>query len=90
MSPMSPIRFVRTAVAAALVALTALIGVLAPQAAAAQAVAAQAVAARSAAAQPLRPALPLPLPGAGVEPIVSEGVTVEGPLINNITLPMLR
>ncbi|MET9764639.1 hypothetical protein ABZ016_37170 [Streptomyces sp. NPDC006372] len=36
------------------------------------------------------PALPLPLPGAGPESLVTEGVSVEGPLINNVTLPMPR
>ena len=39
----------------------------------------------SAAAAP--PALPLPLPAAGVEPLITEGVSVEGPLFNNISLP---
>ncbi|MGP3983518.1 hypothetical protein [Streptomyces sp. KR80] len=29
---------------------------------------------------------PLPVP-AGAEPLVTEGVTVEGPVINNLTLP---
>ncbi|MER7716858.1 hypothetical protein ABTX99_07875 [Streptomyces flaveolus] len=32
-------------------------------------------------------ALPLPLPVAGVEPLVTEGITVEGPLVNNLSLP---
>ncbi|WP_344601739.1 hypothetical protein [Streptomyces glaucus] len=32
--------------------------------------------------------LPLPLPGA--ESLVTEGLTIEGPLINNISLPTLR
>ncbi|MFH9014737.1 hypothetical protein ACH4C6_25590 [Streptomyces sp. NPDC017943] len=36
------------------------------------------------------PALPLPLPVAGVESLITEGVSVEGPLVNNITLPALR
>ncbi|MEV5428400.1 hypothetical protein [Streptomyces sp. NPDC052701] len=31
--------------------------------------------------------LPLPLPVAGAEPLVTEGITVEGPLINNLGLP---
>jgi hypothetical protein len=31
-------------------------------------------------------ALPLPLPVTGVEPLVTEGITIEGPLINNIAL----
>ncbi|MFF7609101.1 hypothetical protein [Streptomyces parvulus] len=35
---------------------------------------------------PKAAALPLPLPVAGVEPLVTEGVTIEGPLINNIGL----
>ncbi|MBR8642293.1 hypothetical protein KEF29_30700 [Streptomyces tuirus] len=43
----------------------ALVGVLAPSAAAA----------------------PLPLPGAGVEPLATEVLNVEGPLINNVSLP---
>ncbi len=46
-----------------------------------------AVLAPSAAAAP--PA-PLPLPAAGAEPLVTEGVSVEGPLINNVSLPTLR
>ncbi|GAA4316097.1 hypothetical protein GCM10023086_38240 [Streptomyces venetus] len=50
------------------------------------AVAVVAVFAPSAAAAP--PGLPLPLPGAGPESLVTEGVSVEGPLINNVTLPM--
>ncbi|QCD56604.1 hypothetical protein [Streptomyces hawaiiensis] len=49
----------------------ALVGVLAPSAAAA-------------------PALPLPLPVAGVEPLVTEGVSIEGPLVNNVSLPTLK
>ncbi|WP_345585911.1 hypothetical protein [Streptomyces prasinosporus] len=36
---------------------------------------------------PAAAALPLPLPVAGVERPVTEGVTVEGPLVNNLTLP---
>ncbi|MEU6288680.1 hypothetical protein ACWEDZ_10065 [Streptomyces sp. NPDC005047] len=35
---------------------------------------------------PKAAALPLPLPVTGVEPLVTEGVTIEGPLINNIGL----
>ncbi len=54
--------------AAALLAV-ALVGVLAPFAAAAP------------------PALPLPLPAAGAEPVVTEGLSIEGPLINNVSLP---
>ncbi|MCX4906562.1 hypothetical protein [Streptomyces sp. NBC_00878] len=66
---------IRTAAIATLFASVALIGVLAPQAAAA----------------PLaQPALPLPIPIAAAEPLVTEGVTVEGPLVNNITLPTLN
>ncbi|WP_432118634.1 hypothetical protein [Streptomyces sp. bgisy032] len=52
-------------------AAVALVGVLAPSAAAAG-------------------GLPLPLPAAGVEPLVTEGVTIEGPLIQNVSLPALR
>ncbi|MFF3709199.1 hypothetical protein [Streptomyces phaeochromogenes] len=63
---------IRTAVTATLFASAAIVGVLAPQAAAAQ------------------PALPLPIPVAAVEPLVTEGVSVEGPLVNNITLPTLK
>ncbi|MFF6915506.1 hypothetical protein [Streptomyces sp. NPDC012466] len=36
------------------------------------------------------PALPLPLPVAGAEPLVTEGVTIEGPLVQNVSLPTLR
>ncbi|MFJ8596466.1 hypothetical protein [Streptomyces sp. NPDC093598] len=35
------------------------------------------------------PVLPLPLPVAG-EPLVTEGVTIEGPLIQNVSLPMSK
>ncbi|QOV37541.1 hypothetical protein IM697_03660 [Streptomyces ferrugineus] len=35
-------------------------------------------------------ALPLPLPAAGAGPLVTEGLTVEGPLINNLSLPTLK
>ncbi|MFI8220376.1 hypothetical protein [Streptomyces sp. NPDC085932] len=35
-------------------------------------------------------ALPLPLPAAGPESLVAEAVTVEGPLIQNVSLPTLR
>jgi hypothetical protein len=35
-------------------------------------------------------ALPLPLPAAGPESLVTEGVTIEGPLINNLGLPTLK
>ncbi|AJP03155.1 hypothetical protein TU94_18420 [Streptomyces cyaneogriseus subsp. noncyanogenus] len=33
--------------------------------------------------------LPLPLPAAA-DPLVSEGITIEGPLINTISLPTLK
>ncbi|MFD0312161.1 hypothetical protein [Streptomyces sp. NPDC127119] len=72
----------RTAATVALIASAVLIGVLAPQAAAAR------TAARAPQSAPA--ALPLPLPVAAVEPLVTEGVGIEGPLINNITLPTLR
>ncbi|WDF39146.1 hypothetical protein PBV52_21255 [Streptomyces sp. T12] len=36
------------------------------------------------------PALPLPVPAAGAESLITEGVTVEGPLINNFGLPILK
>ncbi|MFI2509332.1 hypothetical protein [Streptomyces sp. NPDC018972] len=39
---------------------------------------------------PAAAALPLPIPAAGGEPLVTEGVTVEGPLVNNLTLPLLK
>ncbi|KUM72353.1 hypothetical protein [Streptomyces curacoi] len=35
-------------------------------------------------------AVPLPLPAAGPESLVTEGVTIEGPLVNNLNLPMLK
>lgn len=42
-------------------------------------------------AAPAGASAPLPLPIAGGEPLVSgEGVTIEGPLIQNISLPMLK
>ncbi|MET9774746.1 hypothetical protein ABZ023_10855 [Streptomyces sp. NPDC006367] len=66
---------VRSAVAVSLVALIAVgapLGALAPEAGAAPATAA--------------PALPIPLPGTGPVPLLTEGITVEGPLINNIAL----
>ncbi|MEU9186913.1 hypothetical protein AB0D14_20665 [Streptomyces sp. NPDC048484] len=68
---MRSVQPLRSVVTVALFASAALLGVLAPQAAA-------------------RPALPLPLPVAAVEPLVTEGVTVEGPLVNNLTLPTLK
>ncbi|MFJ9749144.1 hypothetical protein [Streptomyces chartreusis] len=34
--------------------------------------------------------LPLPLPAAGSESLVTEGLTIEGPLINNVSLPTLK
>ncbi|MFD7690975.1 hypothetical protein [Streptomyces sp. NPDC059781] len=36
---------------------------------------------------PAAAALPLPVPAAGGEPLLTEGVFVEGPLVNNLTLP---
>ncbi|WP_033322429.1 hypothetical protein [Streptomyces yerevanensis] len=36
------------------------------------------------------PALPLPLPIAATEPLVTEAASVEGPLINNVNLPTLK
>ncbi|MFF6876815.1 MULTISPECIES: hypothetical protein [unclassified Streptomyces] len=36
------------------------------------------------------PALPLPLPAAAVEPLVTEGVSIEGPLVQNVSLPTLK
>ncbi|NEY34214.1 hypothetical protein GTU99_18735 [Streptomyces sp. PRKS01-65] len=47
------------------------------------------VAAAAAAAPALPLPLPLPLPAAA-DPLVSEGITIEGPLINTISLPMLK
>ncbi|MFD7459029.1 MULTISPECIES: hypothetical protein [unclassified Streptomyces] len=35
-------------------------------------------------------AAPLPLPVLGSEPLITEGVTIEGPLINTLALPTLR
>ncbi|MGI5376313.1 hypothetical protein ACQEV2_19045 [Streptomyces sp. CA-251387] len=35
-------------------------------------------------------ALPLPLPGPAAESLITEGVTIEGPLINNLGLPTLK
>ncbi|MFE7275117.1 hypothetical protein [Streptomyces sp. NPDC057623] len=34
--------------------------------------------------------LPLPLPAAGSESLITEGLTIEGPLVNNVSLPTLR
>jgi len=34
--------------------------------------------------------LPIPLPAAGGDPLLGEGVLVEGPLVNNLTLPAPR
>jgi hypothetical protein len=31
--------------------------------------------------------LPLPLPAAGPESLVTEGISIEGPLVNNVSLP---
>jgi hypothetical protein len=36
---------------------------------------------------PAAAALPPPLPATGAEGLLTEGVTVEGPLVNNLTLP---
>jgi hypothetical protein len=36
------------------------------------------------------PPLPLPLPVTAVEPLVTEGVSIEGPLVQNVSLPTLR
>ncbi|MFH8467471.1 hypothetical protein [Streptomyces sp. NPDC017991] len=81
----------RTAATVALIASAVLIGVFAPQAAAARTAAR---APHSVPATPSAPsahsALPLPLPVTAVEPLVTEGVSIEGPLINNLTLPTLR
>ncbi|MFC8367231.1 MULTISPECIES: hypothetical protein [unclassified Streptomyces] len=38
---------------------------------------------------PAAAALPLPIPAAGGGPLLGEGVSVEGPLVNNLTLPAL-
>ncbi|MFG2553252.1 hypothetical protein [Streptomyces sp. NPDC048581] len=65
----------RSAVAAsvtALISATALVAVLAPEAA----------------ANPS--ALPLPIGPQGGEPLITEGITIEGPLLNNINLPTLK
>lgn len=35
-------------------------------------------------------ALPLPLPAAGSESLITEGLTIEGPLVNNVSLPTLK
>ncbi|GAA2764885.1 hypothetical protein GCM10010103_39260 [Streptomyces paradoxus] len=32
-------------------------------------------------------ALPLPLPVTAVEPLVTEGISIEGPLVQNVSLP---
>ncbi|MFV0135188.1 hypothetical protein ACLGIH_18545 [Streptomyces sp. HMX87] len=63
--PSSPARSAIAVSVSALITGAALLGALAPEAA----------------------ALPLPLPATGVERVVTEGVTVEGPLVNNLTLP---
>ncbi|MFH0519282.1 hypothetical protein ACHBTE_19180 [Streptomyces sp. M41] len=36
------------------------------------------------------PALPLPLPAPAAESLVTEGVSIEGPLVNNLALPTLK
>ncbi|GHA25369.1 hypothetical protein GCM10010372_26660 [Streptomyces tauricus] len=87
-SPERRTHHARTAATVALIASAVLIGVLAPQAAAARA------AARAPQSAPVistaSSALPLPLPATAVEPLVTEGIGIEGPLINNLTLPTLR
>ncbi|MGC9541727.1 hypothetical protein [Streptomyces sp. UG1] len=40
-------------------------------------------------AAPAAAALPLPIPAAGAGPLVTEGLTIEGPLVNNLNLPTL-
>ncbi|MFC4471872.1 hypothetical protein ACFPH6_46570 [Streptomyces xiangluensis] len=65
----------RAVVTTTLFAAVALVGVLASQAQAA-------------------PALPLPLPAPAAAPaaesLITEGLTVEGPLVNNISLPTTK
>ncbi|MFJ7077842.1 hypothetical protein [Streptomyces sp. NPDC098781] len=39
---------------------------------------------------PQAAALPLPLPAPAGESLVTEGLTIEGPLINNLNLPTLK
>ncbi|MEV0640227.1 hypothetical protein AB0I77_35895 [Streptomyces sp. NPDC050619] len=36
------------------------------------------------------PALPLPLPVAAPESLIGEGLTIEGPLVQNVSLPTLK
>ncbi|NUP20014.1 MAG: hypothetical protein HOZ81_28810 [Streptomyces sp.] len=36
------------------------------------------------------PPLPLPLPAPAAESLITEGVTIEGPLVNNLGLPTLK
>lgn len=62
--------------AAVLVSVAALVVVLAPES--------------SASTLATLSTLPLPLPVAGVESLVTEGVTIEGPLVNNLNLPQLK
>ncbi|MFE5816729.1 hypothetical protein [Streptomyces sp. NPDC056479] len=66
-----PVR-ARSAALTALLAATAMVTALAPDAAAAAS------------------ALPLPLPAPAAESLVTEGLTIEGPLVNNLSLPMLK
>lgn len=40
--------------------------------------------------RPPPPHSPLPLPAPAGESLITEGLTVEGPLINNVSLPTLR
>ncbi|CAL9536155.1 hypothetical protein SUDANB105_04125 [Streptomyces sp. enrichment culture] len=67
-----------TAIAVSLAALISaaalVVGALAPQASAA----------------PSAAPLPLPLPAIASEPLITEGVTIEGPLINTLALPTLK
>ncbi|MFF7164055.1 hypothetical protein ACFZBP_22315 [Streptomyces sp. NPDC008086] len=34
--------------------------------------------------------LPLPLPASSGESLITEGLTIEGPLVNNVSLPALK
>ncbi|MEU9333908.1 hypothetical protein AB0D49_12230 [Streptomyces sp. NPDC048290] len=71
----------------ALISAAALLGVLAPEAGAVTPAAPSALRSPVSAA-PHNPS-PLPLPLAGAETLITEGVTVEGPLLQNIVLPSL-
>ncbi|MGW6902889.1 hypothetical protein [Streptomyces sp. NPDC054940] len=52
--------------------------------------AAAVVAALSPEASAAPSALPLPIGPQGGESLITEGLTIEGPLINNVSLPMLK